>query len=431
MEPRATARPWGRPALVGLALVVASYLVIVFVGTGLSSERTAEGRTEGLPAAAYDEVYYHRPVIEQFAAAWPAPDLRNYASATTPGYHLVMAGLSRTLGMSAARALMALVCLLVPMLVYVALLRAAGPLNAALGAGALVVSSYVVASSVWITTDNFALLFVSTALIAMLRALDTEGRHRAVAMTIASVAVVGAVLTRQIHIWLCGPLFISTLVAGRAHRPTLLIGIVGCTVTTVVVASFMALWGGLTPPLFTAQHAGGFNFAAMPYILGLFGGVSLLYIGFITPTMADARALALGALLGVAGAAVFTTSPDFDAGRWGGVLWRLASHAPVVAGRSVVFLVLGGLGGAAAAVWLRRTWRSGGGVLMLAMLAFACAHTANSQVWQRYYEPFILVLVALLASRVRASKRWTPVGLAILVLGLGVITWVKVFAPLI
>lgn len=251
------------------------------------------------------------------------------------------------------------------------------------------------------------------------------------AMTIASVAVVGAVLTRQIHIWLCGPLFISTLVAGRAHRSTLIIGLVGCTATTIIVASFMALWGGLTPPQFTAQHAGGFNFAAMPYILGLFGGISLLYVGFVAPTAADARALALGAVLGVAVTAVFTTAPDLDAGRWGGVLWRMASHAPVVAGRSVVFLVLGGLGGAAIAAWLRRTGGSGGGVLMLALLAFACAHTANSQVWQRYYEPFLLVLVALFASRVRQPSRWTPIGLAILVLGLSAITWLKVFAPLV
>ncbi|HLX38053.1 MAG TPA: hypothetical protein VKR29_09640, partial [Candidatus Binataceae bacterium] len=41
----------------------------------------------------YDEIKYHLPAIRQFAAQLPHPDLSAYSSATTPLYHLMMAGL--------------------------------------------------------------------------------------------------------------------------------------------------------------------------------------------------------------------------------------------------------------------------------------------------------------------------------------------------
>src|SRR4051794_39707330 len=45
--------------------------------------------------ASYDQNVYHLPTIRQFASELPRPDFSNYLSATTPGYHLILAILSR------------------------------------------------------------------------------------------------------------------------------------------------------------------------------------------------------------------------------------------------------------------------------------------------------------------------------------------------
>ena len=39
----------------------------------------------------FDQRDYHLPVILEFARTLPTPDLSDYNSATTPGYHLLMA----------------------------------------------------------------------------------------------------------------------------------------------------------------------------------------------------------------------------------------------------------------------------------------------------------------------------------------------------
>ena len=47
---------------------------------------------------ASDEVHYHLPMIQHFAEQWPLPPEDDaYTSATTPGYHYLMAGVDRGL----------------------------------------------------------------------------------------------------------------------------------------------------------------------------------------------------------------------------------------------------------------------------------------------------------------------------------------------
>src|SRR5687768_14621390 len=45
--------------------------------------------------AASDERNFHLPVVRQFAAEWPWPDLSDYRAVTSPGYHLVLAAFHR------------------------------------------------------------------------------------------------------------------------------------------------------------------------------------------------------------------------------------------------------------------------------------------------------------------------------------------------
>jgi len=50
---------------------------------------------------AFDQLNYHEQVIRRFVEQWPAPDLSDYLSATTPGYHLALAAFAEYAGESA------------------------------------------------------------------------------------------------------------------------------------------------------------------------------------------------------------------------------------------------------------------------------------------------------------------------------------------
>src|SRR4051812_7448570 len=47
-----------------------------------------------------DETLYHYPVIERFFAALPFPDIRDYASATGPLFHVLFALAAKVVGLS-------------------------------------------------------------------------------------------------------------------------------------------------------------------------------------------------------------------------------------------------------------------------------------------------------------------------------------------
>ncbi|MFG0251332.1 MAG: glycosyltransferase family 39 protein, partial [Phycisphaerales bacterium JB038] len=189
-------------------LLVLLYGILVGTSLGLQWGRTAAERDRTWPSESYDEVYFHRPVIETFAAQLPTPNLADYDSATTPGYHLVGAVLYRLGGIGLARLFFAACALLLPLLLYRAVVPRLGIGAGLLLASLLCLSNYVIAAATWITTDNLALLFVAFSLVSMLAALDCEDWRW---LLLATLAVLAALLVRQVHLWLCGPLFISAL----------------------------------------------------------------------------------------------------------------------------------------------------------------------------------------------------------------------------
>src|SRR3954471_19287846 len=84
-SPGAVAPVRPRPALVALCLT----LTFAVLGTVLILSQRIPGRV------AYDQKLYHDPSIRQFASQWPDFDFWHYLSATTPGYHVLMAGVAK------------------------------------------------------------------------------------------------------------------------------------------------------------------------------------------------------------------------------------------------------------------------------------------------------------------------------------------------
>jgi hypothetical protein len=142
------------------------------------------------------------------------------------------------------------------------------------------------------------------------------------------------------------------------------------------------------------------------------------------------RALLILALL--ASAAVTLLPPttfDYLAGRRTG-LWNLAEKFPSFGGRtSLLILALAMLGGvtlAGLAIQLDRRTRL---ILLAALLGYGSVMTASAEVWQRYVEPFVLIILILMSAgtlarsdRSRTIDAARAAGLVLLTLACAAIT---------
>ncbi len=167
-----------------------------------------------------------------------------------------------------------------------------------------------------------------------------------------------------------------------------------------VVYAFVRLWGGLSPPAFQ-EDAQGLNPAAPAFIMAQVGLFSLFFAGWLIGPARELVTKRRSALLVAVGAGLVialvpATSYSVDAGRFSG-LWNAARDTPLVFGRVSPLIVVLAIGGVvASAAWflalpLRSRW-----IALAALIAFIAAQTASHNCWQRYHEPFILILMAVL-----------------------------------
>ncbi|MDP1660374.1 MAG: hypothetical protein Q8L55_00530 [Phycisphaerales bacterium] len=404
------------------------------------------GTTRG--RAAYDSLNYHEKAARQFAQELPTPHLKDYLSATTPGYHLVLAAVGRGVGgigsdgvsayekdltpaqpdprIASERRVLQLIglCFTLAMLYLVghwgeARLRAVAakpgvPLAVLCLALPLVGSPYIYQSAAWLLPDNSAWLGVLVALLLAVRL--RVGPAVIVAM---GLVLVWLVLSRQIHAWVAGLVWAAAWVGAsapgdRAGGPLLSlrdlfprggsravasrVGLaVLCTLPAALVLGwFWRLWDHqLVPPTFVTWHHAGVQAATPAFVLSLIALFAPFFAVWLWPGVLGAWRSQRGWLLGASAAGVLlavapATAWDFDHGRFGGV-WSLYRVAGEVGGRSLALMVLSPLGAAVvvavlAGVTVRQRW-----VMLAALFGFAAANCANPQLWQRYHEPFVLL----------------------------------------
>ena len=398
-----------------------------------------------------DQVSYHAPTIAKMAEEMPRPVLSDYQSATAPGFHLVMSSLAalgadatvlRVLNALIGAALVAFATALVgfatalvsfptalgsfPTALVSA--RAGGAATLAFGA-AFALSPYTLNPSIWLATDNLATLFVLAAFAAAMPLAAGRAQRAAVAGAAASILAVAAVGVRQIMAYAAA--FPGAAIVARAcaerRMPSagaLLAAGVAVVPALALVAVLAWLWGGLVPPSFQQYHGGGGNPATPVYALalvGIWGFAAFLGIpGFLRELFTPR--IALVALL--AGAACCIVPSNYVVHvRFGGVLWTIASKFPAVMERSLLLVPMAALGAAAIAAYLR-LWqraqdtaaRGVGAYALFALLGSVAAQTANSQCFERYLQPPVLVFTAIAAMALagRGYRAWPLVAAAAL-----------------
>lgn len=373
------------------------------------------------PRALIDQDKYHHHAIAAFAADWPVADFSDYPSATTPGYHWMLAAfgsdktLLRLIGSIFGIALIAAV--------GIGIGRRLPRENPGLRPGwlggvmlclPLALSMYVVSSALWLLPDNAAWLCVWLLLLLIFR----DRPWQIGGLVAAGVLLLLLVWFRQIHLWMAGALWASAWIYGYgigaiAERRRFAVFAMGLATlpAVVVVGGFMLLWGGASPPSMQS-HVTGPNPSVAANVLSLLGIYSVFFVGWLMPgirRMARCEGgwcrvrlclfggLVIGVLVGVIPQTSFVV-PERMSG-----LWNMARMLPTLMDRSPLIIGLSTFGGLMAGVWFAVLWgcgeassRRSAQLWSVVLGLFVLANTAAAHAWQRYYEPFLLMLLPLM-----------------------------------
>jgi len=375
--------------------------------------------------AAADQSRYHEPAVRTFIEQWPNPDVGDYLSATTPGYHLALAAVGHYVSDSCIVLHVAgsafTLLLLASMGWYLGGRLSTGRAIAA--AAPIFASVYIFSAGVWLIPDNAGWLGVLAMLLISLRS-----RFRLSLIAIGALALLYVVLVRQIHIWTAAPFLVAAYLGNEDQRtdrfatlftrmPTRIarsaLALAACLPAIGALFWFYRVWdGNLIPPTFTGWYSTHISPATAAFFLTVFAMWSPLYLGYLvipagrwlkeTPRRALLIA-ALAAGLGLLAAAIPETVANRNLGRYFGI-WHVVERLPSIGGHaSLLILIAAPIGAMLLAAWLAALTFRARLVTAAAILAFVTAQTASPQLWQRYHEPFVVLLLPLLAAA--ASQR--------------------------
>ena len=377
-----------------------------------------------------DARVYQLPTILQLSERL---DFSDYPSAQTPLYHLVTAGWGELVGFDLWKLRLLNVAISYGMaLALLRLLRRATPLDE-LPAFALtlafVLSPYVFGASFTLLTDNLAILL---GLVALERIHAYARGGSLGAFAVACLAIAAAVLTRQSFLWLV-PVAAFFLVWPRLQPGRVAAGGAMLGLALVPLAALVIEWNGLAPPSADPASCGlctdrpgvgrdeltlrtvGFSVALLGMYAAVVLGPSLWRrLRRLQTPVARAARTALSAarvwprlptalLAGAAAAGVallLVSSLEYVPGRPGvpgdaGYLWRLSEEVPTVLDSSLLFWLLVPLGAVAGALLARRAgWTS---LPSVYLGAFLLGTLPVNLVYQKYFDPFMLLAVALFA----------------------------------
>ena len=377
-----------------------------------------------------DEANFHYPTVIEFRNDFPALDLINYGSPTTPLYHIVVALAGLVMGPDIVRLryinlAVSLLCVLV---VFNFWWKKGDIAKASLLVAIFALSPYFLGPAIRLATDNAALIAVFLTYIV----LQTSTLTKSTAI-IANLLILVTILTRQIYAWLI-PAYVvyawlqSAMKLNRSFiRLTLpvVIPVVGLSV-------FLSLWGGLTTPHLPSHTATSLNWDSPIFVialLGLYGTFFAPWFYQALPNFSQWRMLIVVAFLfTVICFLIHPVSNEYTELIRGGALWLVVSRLPTVFSTSIVLWFLFPLGLVYSYILLKDSVSRDDYVLVLFYLFCLLSSIINSRTYQKYYEPFLLFLLGDFVLRFSGQRKWIYwVGPTFLLVGFLVITYDRFF----
>lgn len=276
----------------------------------------------------------------------------------------------------------------------------------------LVFSPYIVGGSIWVMSDNAALLWACTALAILL-----QERQGGWFLSLAGIFIALAVFWRQNYIFLVIPLFwraVQEFLQQKKWLPLLLSSLL----PIVMLLYLISIWGGLVPPEFsrhadnlsTASGLSKLNFSALVYICSLIGTYGIFYLGYFwselsmmlrskTQTLLLLSALLPGLILSLLVPLRAKETAD-------GILLKIAEKLPILYGRSLLIVMLCSLGTALIYLILRQFFRdrtispksffASDTIIFINFVAWTGISLLNSTAFQRYFDSWIVLTISLL-----------------------------------
>ncbi|MFT3949351.1 MAG: hypothetical protein QM763_20475 [Agriterribacter sp.] len=363
------------------------------------------GLTKGLnPVFSVDEPRYHYPTILNFAKQLPFPDIRDYDSATTPLFHILLAALSKVIGTDVhhLRLVNFFITYFSVVFLFFILIRRfkATPRVSLLYAMIFALSPYYFREAFVILTDNLPLLWLLCFFNYYFRYKAERKQHL---LLLSLFFVMLLCLTRQTFLFVCLVVGIDTLLEKTTiqHKFKVFFLVLFAAIPTL---SLFVLWKGLTPPGFREAHTRDslIDTKATLYGLSTLGFYSLFMPGvsLFTSVFQKRKLLVIAAVLCMWVVLLFfpliKDVKDF------GYLWYMAAPAPCIAGTSLLFWGLLPLG----AISLLSIWnKEGFSLLLLFLLCLFLSEVPNKFIFQRYYDGSIILTLIFFAIRYHESNK--------------------------
>ncbi len=236
-----------------------------------------------------DQHLGHLPAIRFFTEQL---DFSNYPSATTPGYHLLIAAFAKLFSQNII--FLKLISSLITAVfigVFAALLYdKTGKVKTIILLLPMIFSLYILPDGVWLVPDNMAWLTVSILLL-----LPATGRPPTIPYFACSgLVLLIAILVRQPNIWLASVPWatgLSYLLFSNSPNQKKMICIWSAILCTIpaffLLWYFYSIWGGLVPPTVQARHERELSYCVPPFFFSIFFVYSFFYAPILFSAIKD------------------------------------------------------------------------------------------------------------------------------------------------
>ena len=357
-----------------------------------------------------DQTNFHLPTIIYFVQQF---DFSDYPSATTPGYHLLLAIVGKFFSSNEVflKIISSLFTAAFIGLISNMLYSHFGKIKTLLLLLPMIYSIYIFPAGVWLLPDNLAWLSVAGILILAMDSPPTKKQY-----IYLGFILITAMLIRQPNLWLAAAIWGSSLAYYFFEKQSLdkklsmiLQSILATVPAFVLFYMFYQMWGGLVPPSFQIAHehislsVPAFFFAAF-FVYSLF--FFPIFFGSIKHLIFENkyRWIMFGLVLGFVVSILPDTSYSVELGRSSG-LWNFVKLAPSYLNKSSLIVVLSTLGGGmyfSMMLLIKKDLRF---IIMLSTLAFLVALIPNAFVYERYFTGYIFIVIYLVLSQ-STVQRW-------------------------